>query len=371
MVAGAPYVIHAILSETGAASFLGSRSAKTLVALASLVNKDGGIDGHPIKVDIQDNQSNPVTAVSLANKLISSGVPFSLNGSIVATDNAVDALAGPNGSFIYDLSPGVHAKPGSSMIFSADASTKYYAEAYLNYLKSKGLTTIGLITSSDATGIDGDNQLKAALAEPQLSSLHIVHQTFDPQAVSVATQLAVIKSSHPQALIVWTTGAPFGVVLHGMSAMGMENLPTLTANGNIAYTELSHFKAILPTNLLFAVPPLDQSPTSVTDSAIKNQVAAFDSAVTSAGGHPSDVWGFSWDPAQLLIGAVKKLGVGATAKQILAYMENLHNVPGIFGVYNTSFSNHRGLALSDISIARWTGDSFVSVSGPGGLPSQG
>lgn len=365
---GTPYVIHAILSETGPAAFLGSREAKLLQALASNMNASGGIDGHPIKMDIQDNQSNPATAVSMANKLISSGVSAILNGSYVGVGNAVDALAGPNGPVIYDLSPGVYAKPGS-MIFTAATSTELDAQAYLTYLKSKGLTNIASITSSDASGVDGYNQLQKALAEPKFSSMHLLaHQTFDPTAVSVATQLSVIKATHPQALVVWTTGTPFGVVLNGMSSLGMENIPTLTTEGNDSFGELTHFAKELPKTLYFTSAPLYLPPSTITNKGIRTQVMAFNAAVTSVGGHPGDAWALAWDPAQLLISAIKKLGVNATAKQIQKYMENLHNAPGIYGSYNMSVNDHRGLNISDIYMMQWTGKSFVIRSGPGGIP---
>ncbi len=123
-----PYVIHAIVSRTGAGSVLGSREAQALQILAAQVNAKGGIDGHQIEMSIQDNQTTPATAVSLATPLISSGVPFIINGSIVAPDQAVDALAGQNGPFIYDLSPIENPSPGS-MIFAAGISLKFDAEA--------------------------------------------------------------------------------------------------------------------------------------------------------------------------------------------------------------------------------------------------
>ena len=188
----APYVMNAIVSETGSGSFLGSEEAKSLQTLAKQVNASGGIDGHPLQVDIKDNQSSPATAVSLATSLISSGVPFLLNGSIVAADKAVDALATANGPFIYDLSPGVHPAAGS-MIFSSGLSTTDQVEAGLSFLQSKGLTNIAAMTSTDATGADGLAQLQKALALPQFSSIHLLtHQTFDPGAVSVEVIAAML-----------------------------------------------------------------------------------------------------------------------------------------------------------------------------------
>lgn len=366
--AKSPYVIHALLSETGAAGFLGTREAKALQVLAKHVNATGGIDGHPVQMSIQDNQSNPATSVSLATKLISSGVPFILNGSFVAVDQAVDALAGPKGPFIYDLSPGTYPKAGS-MVFSAGTSTNLDAQAYLTFLKSKGLTNIAAITSTDGSGVDGWHQLKTALAKPEFSSFHLLtHQTFDPTAVNVTTQLSVIKSQHPQAIIIWTTGTPLGTVLQGMSSLGMSNIPTVTTNGNAIYSELKHFSSILPTTLYFPVAALDLAPADISNPQVKAQVKIFQAAVTSAGGHPSDAWALAWDPPLLLIGALRKLGINATASQIQAYMQNLHNVPGVYGIYNTSYNDHRGLSANDVFMTQWNGNSYTLLSGPGGTP---
>ena len=368
---GAPYVIHAIVSQTGSASFLGSREAKALQGLAALTNKQGGIDGHPLQIDIQDNQSTPQTAVSYATSLVSSNAPLILNGSVVAVDAAVDALATSNGPFIYDLSPGTHPKPGS-MVFSAGISTKFDAQAYLTFLKAKGLTKIAAITSTDGSGVDGFNQLQTALKEPQFSSFQLLtHQTFDPTAVSATSQLSVIKAKNPQALIIWTTGTPLGTVLQGMSSLGMSDIPTVTTDGNAAYSELTHFSSILPKTLYFPTGMLYLPPSDITNAAVKAKVQAFDTVVQAAGGHPGDAWGLSWDPAQLLLGAIQKLGVNATAPQILNYMENLHNVAGVFGIYNTSTSDHRGLSVQDVTITKWNGSSFTPVSSLGGAPLAG
>ncbi len=368
---GTPYIIHAIVSETGSAAFLGSREAKALQKLAGQVNASGGINGHPVQFDISDNQSNPATNVSLATPLVSSGVPFILNGSVVAVDKAVDDLATGSGPFIYDLSPGAHPAAGS-MEFSAGLSTTFMAQTYLTYFKSKGWTNIAALTSTDASGVDGFNQLKATLAQPEFSSFHLLtHQTFDPTAVSVTSQLSVIKAANPQALMIWTTGTPLGTVLNGMSSLGMENIPTVTTDGNAAYAELTHFGSILPKSFYFPLGPLYLPPSGIANAAVRAKVQAFDTAVAAAGGHPGVAWGLSWDPAQLLIGAIKKLGINATAPQILNYMQNMHNVPGIFGMYNTSVSDHRGLATADETLTKWNGSSFTPVSGPGGIPLAG
>lgn len=364
---GSPVIFHAIISETGSAAFLGSREAKALQALAKQVNSSGGIDGHPMQVDISDNQSSPATAVQLASPLVGQNVPFLLNGSVVAVDKAVDALATSNGPFIYDLSPGTHPKAGS-MIFSSGISTASDAQAYLTFLKSKGLNNVAFMNSTDASGVDGYNQFSKVIKQSAFSSIHVVdHETFDPTAVDATTQMSKIKASNPQALIVWTTGTPLGVVLKAMSSLGMGSIPTVTTDGNAAYAELTKFASLLPKTLYFPTGPLYVPPSDL--SGIEKQaVSQFDQAVQAAGGHGGDPWGLSYDPGLLLVGALKKLGIHATASQILSYMENLHGVPGVYGTYNTSQSNHRGVGVSSVYMSTWTGSAFQPVSGSGGGP---
>jgi branched-chain amino acid transport system substrate-binding protein len=361
-------VIHAILSETGQGGFLGSRQAKGLQILAKQVNASGGIDGHPVQMDILDNQTSPSTAVSLATQLIAQHVPFILNGSIGAVDKAVDALATPNGPFIYDLSPVEHP-PAGSKIFSAGFSLSLEIQSDLTYFKSKGYTKIAALTSTDASGVAGFSTLQQVLAEPQFSSIHLInHQTFADTDVSVTTQLSVIKAANPQAMITWATGTPLGTILQGMSSLGMSNLPTTADSGNGSFAEMKQYSSIVPKDLYTAIGSLTVPASQLPAGPVQSAVASFQSAVSAAGGTPGLGWGLAWDPAQLLIGALKKLGPNATSDQILNYMENLHNVPGVIGLYNTSTSNHRGLTASAVYLASWNGTKFVPVTGPGGVP---
>jgi branched-chain amino acid transport system substrate-binding protein len=369
-LSGAPVVFHAVIGETGSASFLGSREAKALQLLASQVNASGGIDGHKMELDIANNESTPSLAVSIASKWISQGVSFLLNGSVVATDQAVDALATSNGPFIYDLSPGVHPKPGS-MVFSAGISTKSQAEAALNFLKSKGYDRIAVINETSATGVDGYNNFSTDLASGQFSGMKLVsHETFASTDSSVTTQLSNIKSANPQALVIWTTGPSLGVVFRGMDSLGMQSLPTVTTPANASVAELTSYASSRPTHLYLPT-GTDYLTPAEAPSDLQSVLSSFDTAVQKDGGHPGDPWALSYDPALLLVHALEKLGVNATAKQILSYMESLHNVPGVFGLYNTSTTNHRGVGTQSIFVTEWTGSTFKPVSGPAGQPVSG
>ncbi|NNN18551.1 MAG: ABC transporter substrate-binding protein [Acidimicrobiaceae bacterium] len=362
-----PYIFHADLSETGAGSFLGSRQAKALTDLADYVNSTGGIKGHKIQLDIEDNQSSPATSVSIATPWIAQNVQFIFNGSIAAAAKAVDALAGKTGPVIYDLTP-VNPAPPNSYIFASGISFKLDFEAILNMLRSKGLMKIAFLNSTDVSGAVGWPVLQSLLALPANSGFQLVsHQSFDPAAVSITTQMSVIKAANPQALIVWTTGTPIGTVFHAQSQLGMSAIPTFTHGGNAVTGEMQHLQSVLPKEIYFPTGPLYLPPSSLP-SNLASVVSTFQSIVAKAGGHPNDGWGLAYAPALMLIAALDHYGVNATSTQIKSYIESLSSFPNIYGVFHMSPDNHTGIDLQGVYMTTWNGTTFVQASGPGGLP---
>jgi branched-chain amino acid transport system substrate-binding protein len=366
---GSTYTIHAILSVTGSESFLGDDEKTSLEALQKLVNSSGGIDGHPVSFDISDNESTAATSVSLASPLVSQ-VPVLLVGSATSTDRPVDQLETSNGPVIYDLSPGDHPAVGSD-VYSASNSTTNQTLAFVNFAKAKGWSHIAAITSTDSSGQDGWTNIDNAVTATHGAVTVTSHQTFDPTAVSVTTQLAEIKATNPQAIFVWTTGTPLATVLKGMQQLGMSNIPVMTSNGNESYKEMQGLGNALPAQLYFPSSQFRLSSNTLTGQA-KTLVAQFDNAMKEAGQPvPDEGNALSWDPALLIIDALKKYGVGATAQQIHQYISSQTDFVGISGTYDfasKSQADNRGLTIQSVYITQW--DKSISdweqASGPAG-----
>ena len=245
--------MHAIVGETGSASFLGTEEAAAFNALAKHVNATGGIDGHPLAFAISDNQSTASTSVSLASPLVGQA-PVLLVGSITSTDKPVDDLVTSSGPVVYDLSPGDHPALGS-YVYSSSNSTINQTQAFINFAESKGWKKVAVINSTDSSGQDGWTNIQRAVAGSNGAVTVTDHEAFDPTAVSVTTQLSKIKATNPQAVLVWTTGTPLGTVLSGMQQLGMNSLPTMTTNGNASYSEMQKLAGELPAQLYFPGAP--------------------------------------------------------------------------------------------------------------------
>src|SRR5258708_17240112 len=116
-----PASFTAILPLTGGASFLGKSEQQSMQLVEKVVNEAGGIQGRPLKLVFQDDQSSPQTAVQLANQAIAKHPPVVMGSSLVAMCNAMAPLM-QSGPVQYCLSPGVHPNDGSYM-FTSSVST--------------------------------------------------------------------------------------------------------------------------------------------------------------------------------------------------------------------------------------------------------
>lgn len=347
-----PYVLHAMVSATGSAASVGAAEEAALKGAQDYVNSTGGIDGHPLQIAIQDNQSNPVTAVSLASNLIASKVPIIMAGTIGSTIAGVDKLATSTGPVIWNLSPVNEGAP-HSYVFADSASLPQLILASMEFAREQGWTRIAALTTSDTSGVTGWNSLQSALQQPTLSGIKVVaHETFDPADISVATELAVIKASHPQAVFEWSTGTPTTVFYQDYAQAGMTDIPVITGYGNAEPTILEKFANQLPTNLYFANERFELGYSALTGSAATITKAFYDemkSHNTSAGADAS----LAWDPVMIVVAALRHLGVNATATQIRDYIETIQGFQGAAGVYNFSPTNHRGYSQDSVLMTQW------------------
>jgi hypothetical protein len=85
---------------------------------------------------------------------------------------------------------------------------------------------------------------------------------------------------------------------------------------------------------------------------------------------PDLIQSFSWDPASIVIDALRAVGPDASADQIRQYIENLHDYIGINGIYDFRDGSQRGLTEHNLMIMRWDIDkgTWSAVSGLGGGP---
>ncbi len=358
---GAPYEINVILALTGGASFLGKPEQAALQALETQVNAQGGIQGRPVKFTFYDDESKPQTDVQLANQIKAKNVPVILGPSLVASCNAIIPII-KDGPVMYCFSPGIHPDKGT-YAFTSSVSTIDLSRALFAYFKDKGMTKIATLTSTDATGQDADNAIKAG--QTSAGGITIVDQEhFNPTDVSVSAQITHIKGSGAQALVAWSTGAPVATILRGAAQEGLD-IPIATTNGNQTFGQMTQYASFLPKELLIPsaeFPAYDTLPAGPLKDKLKSYLDALKAANVPPDNGPS----LAWDPAVIVIDMLRKLGPSATATQLRDAIEGLKGYTGIDGTYDFSASPQRGLGVSNAIVTRWDASkkAWVPVSTP-------
>ena len=361
-----PYTINVILSLTGTAASLGADEQTALLAYEKLANRQGGINGTPVHFQVYDDQSTAAVAVQLANTILATHPAVVMGSSIVGPTQAIEPFF-KDGPVLFACTPLLYPERGS-YVFAAGASSRHSLAAAVRYFRMRGLTKIAVLVTADASGQDNLHSVDLALQLPENKNVTVVdRQQFALSDISATSQLTHIKASGAQVLFAYPTGAPFGTALHAISDVGL-NLPIDTAGPNINPVLLDRFKAFLPTSEMVIANASFFNRDRKASDPLKAPIDEFYTELAAAGVKPTVAHAFTWDPARIIITALRKLGTGATPAQIRDFIANLHDFPGVSGMYDFRIGDQHGLTQDAEIVIRYdptspTGQRIVSEQG--------
>jgi branched-chain amino acid transport system substrate-binding protein len=350
------YTIGLIASKTGTASQLGVGELQGAQLAVDQLNARGGVDGHHLALDAVDDQSNPEQAVLAARRMIS-GTAAIVGPSLAGPCNAVIPLASSAGMVDYCLSPGIQPAAGSTT-WSASAGTDTLLQRLLSYWHEQGITRIGLLYTTDASGVDGARAAHAALGTVRGMTL-TGSAGYDPDAVSVTPQLQAATAGNPQALIVWASGAAAGVAFKGLAQLG-STVPVATTDANLTFAFVKRIAGYAPKTLLIPATRDFWAAQAATDQATAQQEVAYHNGYQQRFDQQPDFGpGVAYDAVLLVARAIGQ--AHGNVADVAAELQRMHGVSGVVGTYNFSPADHRGLGLADVAVVRATANGFSYV----------
>jgi branched-chain amino acid transport system substrate-binding protein len=359
--------IPVILPLTGGVAFLGKAEADALQRYEKVVAATGGVHGKTLRFVIHDDTSSPQLAVQLLNEVKASNTNVVLGSALSSLCNAMIPLV-RSGPVMFCFSPSIQM-PKDGYVFSSSVSVPSLAGALLRYIEGRGWKRIAIITSSDATGQDAQKNLKAHLESGEFKDLTVVENVqFNPTDVSVSAQIQRIKGANPDALITWASGAPIGTVFKGIREAGLD-LPVTTPNSNMTYAQMGQYAQFIPKDLYVptsAWPKTDHP----EPTAVKAAKDVFFKAYEGSSIKPDAPSTFAWDPAVMVVEALRKLKPNATAEELRDYLANSQNFVGINGRYDFKEVPYRGIDRKNVLVTRWDpkAEAWIPVSEPLGVP---
>ncbi len=341
-----PIKIGAVLSVTGAASFLGEPEKNTAIMLQDQINKAGGINGAPLQIIIEDSKSDETQAVLAAKKLLDRDKVVAIfgpstTGESMALVPIMNAAQTPLVSCAAGA-PITNPVGERHWIFKTPQYDTSAAEAIFTYMKRHGILKVGIITI--ATGF-GDAGKKALLEmAPKYGISIIAEEKYGPKDSDMTTQLTKIKASGAQAVINWSVGPGQVVVTKNWHDLKM-SIPLYQSHGwgskkNIELAGKAAEGVIAPLGRLVVWDKLpDKNPQK---ALLKKYSLDYETRYKS---EPGTFGGHAYDAVMMLVDAMKK--VGPDKVKIRDYIETkIRNLPGTGGIYNMSPKDHCGLDKS-------------------------
>ena len=354
--AGDPYVVGAFVSVSGPNAPLGTPERDTLLMLEAKINQSGGINGHPLKMIIEDDGSDNTNAVKAATKLIEQdNVCAIIGGSGTGPTMAVAPITSAAGVPHISMAAGIAiTNPVNKWVFRTAPTDVQAVNKILDYLTKHKITKIAVIYDSGAFGSSGRDQLKKFA--PSFNISIVAEESFGSKDTDMMVQLTKIRTTPAQAIVCWGTNPGPSQVAKNVKQLGIK-LPLFMSHGvaDQAFIDQAGDAAngiILPAVKLVVA---DALPAADPQKKLSLQYAKdfqekFGRSADHYGGH-------AWDALNIIVRALEK--AGNDRAKLRDEIEKTKDFVGIGGVFTYAPDNHDGLASDSLAMlkivnGKWT-----------------
>ena len=360
--ASAQIKIGAVLSVTGPASFLGDPEKRTLEIYVDEINAKGGVNGQKLQLVVYDDAGSADNARTFATRLVEEDkivamVGGSTTGSTLAMIPVFEDAKIP---FISLAGAIQIIQPVHPWVFKTPHTDRMACEKIFADLKTRNLTTIALISGTDAFGKSMRDQCIAVA--PNAGINIAIEESYGPRDSDMTPQLtnirnkagilAVVNPGFGQGpAIVTRNYRQLGITLPLYQSHGVASKQFIELAGPAAEGVRLPAAALLIADKLPASDP--QKPVVVNYSRTYQEKTG--QAVSTFGGH-------AYDGLMILIQAMQRAKSADTAK-VRDEIERTKGYIGTGGIVNMSPTDHMGLDLSAFHMLEIKGGDWTLVAG--------
>jgi branched-chain amino acid transport system substrate-binding protein len=350
---GQDWKIGLIAPTTGPLATVGARQLSTFQWWESEVNAKG-IKGKKVQVIHCNDEASPEKAVTCARQLLGQGIVLLVNSSVTGPIRATMPLV-KSGPVMLTPSPNILPE-ASSFVFQTSPSDADLVLALAEYAKANGVSKIGMIAATDASGEVG--AASAAAVFPK-QGLPYNLARIDPRATDASIQLARVAGPDVPLLYSTYTGGNAITVIKSYSNLGLPQ-PIVVSFGNISDPFIALMKNDMPKRLLGTALKA-VAPELLTDTAERERTAYFSKSYAQfRGGERADMLN------------LVALGLVDTAESVLRNVQDPTNAESVkkylestpiksFQTIRFSSQNHVGLGAGEIAILELKGDRWVKA----------
>ena len=358
--ASAQVKVGAVLSITGPASFLGDPEKKTLEIYVDDINAKGGVNGQKLQLVAYDDGADANAARTFATRLVEEDKVVAMVGGTTtgATLAMIPLFEEAQIPFISLAGAIQIIEPVRKWVFKTPHTDKMACEKIFADLKQRNLTTVALISGTDAFGKSMRDQCVAVAPKAGITVAH--EEAYGPRDSDMTPQLTNLKGkTGVQAVINPGFGQGPAIVTRNYRQLGI-TLPFYQSHGVASkqFIDLAGPAADgvrLPAAALLVAEKLPDSDPQ------KPVVVAYTRTYQQKTGQPiSTFGGHAYDGLMIFVEAAKRAGSFDGAK-VRDEIEKTKNFVGTGGIVNMSPNDHLGLDLSAFRMLEIKGGDWTLV----------
>jgi len=336
--------IGCLFALSGPARHIGVPSKVVAIMAKDYFEKQGGIKGKKIELVFADTKGENSVAIREFERLVYRENVLAVigptrTGTCMALLRSIEKAKIPVVACVGGTPPVV---PPRKWVFKTPQKTVTAVERICQYLKKKGIDKIAIITSNDAFGEEGRNDLREVTKRENIKI--VAEESFGTQDIDMTIQLRKLVATPAEAIICWTIGPAGATVARNFKSLGAKKLLIqchgqpdpiyLELGGDTAEgTIMSSTKTVVADQLREDDPQRE---------VVQNFARMYEEKYGSVSTHS----GYAWDAFMLVANAIKKAGTDPA--KIRNAIEQTKGYVGISGIYNMSKEDHCGLGVDSL-----------------------
>jgi branched-chain amino acid transport system substrate-binding protein len=321
---GEPIIIGLNQDSTGPGASYSNIAGKTIRVAVQDINDKGGVLGRPLKLVVENDESDPTKAPAVVQKLVSQGAKLLLlqTGSAAAIQAkptlaqlGIPAIV-PTGVTQTLVNP-----PNNELIYMLANTTGDWAKVYCGAFEKANIKKIGVL-ADDTTTIAALNK---ALFDAMPCAQIVVSEKGAAAASDLSAQVARIKDANVDAVMVTSVGGAFEVLAQNTLATQLAGKPrfSLASIGNQpASWKLANAGAL--NGLVFMGSINSQNPRTQDLSKLLKEKNGADYEVTAYDAN-------AWDTMQIVKLAIEKAGGPDDPKKLNEAIQSISGYKAAFG----------------------------------------
>ena len=363
-VASAQIKIGAVLSVTGPASFLGDPEKKTLELYVAEINAKGGVNGQKLQLVVYDDGGDANNARTFATRLVEEDkVVAMVGGSTTGSTMAMIPVFEEAQIPFISLAGAIQiVEPVKKWVFKTPHTDKMACEKIFGDLKKRNLTTIALISGSDAFGKSMRDQCVAVAPKAGIKVAH--EETYGPRDSDMTPQLTNIKGkAGVQAVVNPGFGQGPAIVTRNYRQLSIA-LPLYQSHG-VASKQFIDLAGPAAEGVRLPAAALLVAAKLADGDKQKPVVVGYSQTYQQKTGQPvSTFGGHAYDGLMILVEAMTRAKSADKAK-VRDEIEKTKGYVGTGGIVNMSATDHMGLDLTAFRMLEIKNGDWTLVPGSG------